>query len=90
MSLKEAANAFSKVLERKVRYINLPKFAYRVSLLAIGVDRWLTKGLVAQLGGLVAGGYDIAATQDVETLTGKPPRTLESFIAENRSRLDAR
>lgn len=84
LDMKSAAARLSQVIGRKVRYLNLPKWAFSAILRLTGNPAWMAKGLVVQFADVVAGHHDIDPTFEIERLTGQPPRDFLSFARDHR------
>ncbi|GAB3896936.1 SDR family oxidoreductase [Spirosoma agri] len=77
----EMANTLSAALERPVSFVDVPATAMRDALLNAGFPAWQADGLLedyAHYSRNEASGI----TSDVETVTGKPPRTFATFAHE--------
>lgn len=84
--MKTAALRLSQVLDRKVRYLDLPAPVFRAILRLTGNSRWMAGGLVVQFDDVVAGHHDIDPTFEVERLTGTPPHDFTTFLRDHRAR----
>lgn len=84
LSMKEIASKISSVVDKKVRYINLPSFAFRVLLRATGASRWLANGLIEQYAEVVAKNHDHDLGEEVYRLTNHQPRSFLEFAKENK------
>lgn len=82
LSLHDIADSLSRVLERKVIYVNIPEDAARKGMKGAGMPEWAINCLM-ELHGVAKAGYASAVTDTVERLTGKKPRTFEEFAREN-------
>lgn len=85
LDMEQAATRLGAVLDRKVRYIDLPNPVFAAILRLTGNSRWMTKGLVVQFDDVVAGHHDIDPTCEVERLTGKAPRDFIDFACDHRA-----
>ncbi|MET3712804.1 uncharacterized protein YbjT (DUF2867 family) [Sphingomonas trueperi] len=85
LDMKEAAARLSKVLGRKVRYLDLPSSLFWGLLRLTGNSGWMAKGLVVQFADVVAGHHDIDPTFEIERLTGKPPHDFTDFLLHHRA-----
>ncbi|MFQ3457166.1 NmrA family NAD(P)-binding protein [Bradyrhizobium sp. UFLA01-814] len=84
VSLPEAAEFISATVGRSVQYVSTDEDALRKGYAARGVPAWLADYALGIDRGMQAGDH-AKVTQTVRTLTGKPPRTLQAFLAENKS-----
>lgn len=77
-----AASILSRVIGKPIGYHPLTEEAMLQGMR----DSGLPEGAVQYVGvlyGAVRAGYTAAVTKDVETVTGKRPRTFEAFVREN-------
>ncbi|WP_295769165.1 SDR family oxidoreductase [uncultured Mucilaginibacter sp.] len=86
LEMKDAAKLISKAIEKKVRYLNLPSFAFRVLLRATGASKWLANGLIEQYAQVVAKHHDHDLGEEVLRLTGHQPRSFLEFAKENKGK----
>jgi uncharacterized protein YbjT (DUF2867 family) len=84
LSMKAIASQISDVVGKKVRYVNLPSFAFRVLLRATGASRWLANGLIEQYAEVVAKNHDHDLGEEVYRLTDHQPRSFLEFAKENK------
>ncbi len=84
LSMKEVASQISVAIGKKVRYVNLPSFAFRVLLRASGASRWLANGLIEQYAEVVAKNHDHDLGEEVYRLTNHQPRSFLEFAKENK------
>ncbi|UEG51653.1 SDR family oxidoreductase [Mucilaginibacter daejeonensis] len=84
LNMKDAASTIAKAIGKKVRYVHLPSFAFRVLLRATGASRWLANGLIQQYAEVVAKNHDHDLGEEVLRLTGHQPRSFTEFAQENR------
>ncbi len=83
LDMDEAADRISKIIGKKVRYINLPTSVFRLFLRFTGNSAWMANGLVNQFADVVAGHHDIDPTFEIERLTGKSPHSFDDFIRDH-------
>jgi hypothetical protein len=69
------------VLDREVRYINVPHEAAFEFMVSMGVPEWIAGGYGELMEGF-ADGFASRATDNVETLTGHPARSIERFARD--------
>lgn len=86
LNMKEVAAQISAITGKKVRYVHLPSFAFRLLLRATGASRWLANGLIEQYAEVVAKNHDHDLGEEVFRLTGHQPRTFLEFAKENRDK----
>lgn len=89
LSTTEIAAIANEVFGSAITVTHLSDEQLSGSLLGAGLPAPLVELLVAMDANTRAGGVDIA-TDTVERLTGKPARSLRTFLAENRAALTAR
>jgi len=82
LSFHDVANTFTKVLGRKIEYVNMPMAAYRQVLSRFLTNEWHLNA-VCELFGEIAAGQPLHVTDSVQKLTGKAPRSLEQFIRDH-------
>ena len=79
---EEIAQILSRVLEREITSRKISLDEYRQSLVDAGLSPE-TADALRQLHGVLGQGHGAAVTKDIETTTGKTPRTFESFVRDN-------
>jgi uncharacterized protein YbjT (DUF2867 family) len=79
LSYPDVARIFSGELWRPIRYVDMPVEAYREYLMGTGTAPWRTDDLVA-LAGLFRTARVWPVTSTVTELTGRPARSLRSFV----------
>jgi uncharacterized protein YbjT (DUF2867 family) len=80
----EAAAAFSKVLGKPVRYVDVPPEAARQGMLASGMPKFAVDG-VMELNEMYRRGEAAMVTDVVEKIGKKRPTTFEQFVADHAS-----
>ncbi|MFO0617405.1 MAG: NAD(P)H-binding protein [Polyangiaceae bacterium] len=85
LSHGEAAQIFTRVLERQVNFADLPGPAFEGALVQAGLPAWFAALLTDVYVTLFATSGAARVTSDVETLTGKAPRALETFVRDHRA-----
>jgi uncharacterized protein YbjT (DUF2867 family) len=82
LTIADCAARFSRVLDREVRHVDqaLTEFADR--LRAIGLTEWRTQAVCKEFEAIQEGIID-RTTDTVQELLGRPPRSLEQFIADH-------
>jgi uncharacterized protein YbjT (DUF2867 family) len=84
LDMKECALRLSNSLNKNVRYINLPAFAFRILLRAFGTSRWVTNGLIQQYAEVVAKHHDNDMNEEFVRLTKLQPRSFTDFVNDNK------
>ena len=83
MSFGEVAARIGRLTGRGVRHVSPPAFlARRLLPLMTDLDRFAA-GQVVDLMRAIAGGAQATVTDTVERLTGRSPRSVDAFLAEN-------
>jgi len=82
-SLKDVANTMSKVLDREVKYVDLPDAAYREQLNKVLASQWHVDAICSLFGEIKAGAlnHDFPNVADI---SGAQATTLEQFLADHR------
>jgi len=81
VSFSDVAKKFSKILNKKVEYINVPHEAAVQSMTGMGLPQWIAEGY-AELSEGFSKNFAAEVTNNVETLTGHPARSFETFIED--------
>jgi NAD(P)H dehydrogenase (quinone) len=87
LSMAEQADIFSRVLDRPIQYVDIPVENWRQALSQGGVPPYLVEHL-CHVAVTHKHGEQDTATDVVETLAGTPPKSVETFIRENRAALE--
>lgn len=82
LSNDDVARVLSRVLGRRIRYVDMQPGETRAALRAHGMSAWLTD-IVMELYALSAAGGASAVTSDVAKLLGRPPIAFETFVADH-------
>ena len=85
LEMKEIASQLSVILGRRVRYVNLPAFVFRVLLRLYGASRWVANGLIEQYAEVVAKNHDHDLGEEVIRLTHFQPRSFLDFAKEHKN-----
>ena len=83
-SMSDATAILSEVLGRKVKYVNVPRFALRARLRLSGLQGWLADGIAEQFANVLAGGHSVDVTGEVTRLAGSPPRSFADFARDHQ------
>jgi uncharacterized protein YbjT (DUF2867 family) len=78
----EVCEALSRVLGRRIAYVDQPPKVYEQTLTAHGSPDWYVRAEVA-LGEVVRSGVARELTGTVARLTGRPPRPIDEYIRAN-------
>ncbi len=81
ISFHDVASGLSKALGKEVKYINVPLEAAREALIGMGISQWLAEAFCEYFENHSSGVSDFT-TNDVEKLTGHPPRSYETFARD--------
>ena len=65
-----------------VRHVRVPPEAVRRALREAGREEWFAEDM-ATLQSMLADGYEDVRTGDVRAVTGRPPRALDTFVADH-------
>jgi len=84
LNMKNIALQLSETLGRKVRYVNLPSFVFRIILRLSGMSRWFSNGLIEQFAEVVARNHDNDINEEVMRLTNSQPRSFLEFAKDHR------
>lgn len=85
LSHDDAAQIFGRVLERPIAFQDLPQEAFERSLCGAGVPPWFADLLADVYGTLFRSGGAARLSDDVQRITGEPPRPLAAFVREHRA-----
>ena len=87
LSYADVAAKLSTAMGRPITYVAAPDDAVRQALLGAGLNEWFANALV----GLYqdyrrsgTDGYAAQVTDSVAQLTGRPARSLDDLVSENR------
>jgi len=83
LSMAEQADTFSRVLDRPIQYVDIPVESWGQALSQGGLPPFLVKHLCHVAETHKHGEQDMT-TDVVETVGGTPPKSLETFIRDNR------
>lgn len=81
ISMYDVADTLSKVLGKEVTYVNVPHEASVESMVSMGFPEWIARGYSELMDGFNEG-FANSTTDNVENLTGHPPRSIEQFARD--------
>lgn len=84
LGFADVADRFTKVLGRKIEYVNIPMAAYREKLSHVLTSKWHLNA-VCELFGEIAECPMLEVTDTVKRLTGRDARPLRQFIEDHRA-----
>lgn len=84
LGFDQIADIFSEVLGRQVTYVDQPMDAFRAMMSRVVPDPWRVNGVCEELQAL-ADGCTNHTTDTIETLLGRPGRSVRTFIEEYKA-----
>jgi uncharacterized protein YbjT (DUF2867 family) len=81
LSFADVASGFATVLEKPVKYLDVPAEALKDGMVNAGVPEWLAADLVT-LQGLCREGHHAMVTSTVKDITGREPRDFDTFVRD--------
>ncbi|MFW6068949.1 MAG: SDR family oxidoreductase [Chloroflexota bacterium] len=81
VSLHDVADELSAVLDKDVMYVAVSHEAALESMVSMGLPEWIARGYGELMDGFI-GGFAEEPTEDVEQLTGHPPRSIGDFARD--------
>jgi uncharacterized protein YbjT (DUF2867 family) len=78
ISFNDVAKTFSRVLDKEVKYVDVPGDASLQAMTGMGVPEWIAKGYVELSEGF-SENFANSTTKNVEILTGHAARSFEQF-----------
>ena len=84
LTYAEVADAMSQVLEREIRYVDVPPDEARRAMTDSGMPEWYADAL-GELMAAYRQGKAATVTDEVEKATGRPARPLTEFLSDHRS-----
>lgn len=82
ISLQQVAATLSEVLDKPVKYVDIPAADLKAGMMETGLPEWLATDLVA-LHGMYRQGQAAAVSDVVPTITGRPARSFDSFARDH-------
>lgn len=89
LTYSEVAERISHVCGRMIRYVDIPMIEQQKALLGSGMPEWTAQALL-DLQEFYIQGNGGELTEDVQRITGHPPRNLDQFLVENASAFSKR
>lgn len=80
----QVAGLLTEVLGREVAYVDVPPEQFPGSLRSAGLDPWLADAL-RELNQLYRQHHAEVVTDEVQKATGRPARSLQDWLADNRA-----
>jgi uncharacterized protein YbjT (DUF2867 family) len=84
LSFGEMAQVLAEVIDKPVRYVDIPDEAAAEQMRKAGLPEYVVSGLVGTFAVLRSGRLSYT-TEDVERVTGRPPRTFEVWCREHKT-----
>ncbi len=81
ISFNDVAKVFSDVLQREVKYVNVPGEASLQAMIGMGMPEWIAKGYVELMEGF-SENFANSTTKNVENLTWHPARSFKQFATD--------
>lgn len=81
ISIHDVANVLSKVLGKEVKYVNVPLEAAQDAMIGLGMQEWIAEAFCEYFENHSTGVSDFT-TNDIEKLSGHPPRSFETFARD--------
>lgn len=89
LTIDDMAQIIGNVIDRQVKYVNVPMFAARLQMLMSGMDRTLVKALM-QVASELRSNKGALLTETVEWVTGHPAQRFEAWCREHASAFQPR
>jgi len=81
ISISDVAKTLSRLLEKEVKYVDVPPEAAKEAMLGMGIPEWIADGII-ELAGALSEGLGDYTTDDFEKLTGHHPNSYETFARD--------
>ena len=88
VTMAEICQTMSEVLGREIEYMQVPAENFKKALEEKGLPDWAIAHQAARMGFVAQGGM-AGVTDNVKKLSGHEPRTLETWLEENRNAFTA-
>ncbi len=82
LSAREMVDILSRVIGKRVRYVRIPLFVAAIAMRRFGASRELTNAIKETFGAWERNEYAFASDA-VERVTGRKPRTFESWCRDH-------
>lgn len=76
----DVARAFSTVLGKEIKYVQVPYDQFRSTLLSAGIEEWQADGILELKRDIDMGATYYQASPDFKAITGRDPTTLEQWV----------
>ncbi len=87
LSLHQVAAAISKVIDKEVKYVDIPEADARAGFLSMGIDEWMADEFLGFFAAFKRGDADITS-DDFVKLTGRKQRSIDEFVRDFASAFD--
>ena len=81
ISFRDVAKTISSAIGKEVNYVAVPLEAVTESILKMGMGDWFAK-VMTDYSRAYSEGWGDFTTEDVQSVTGNPPRSVETFVSE--------
>ena len=81
ISISDVAESLSNVLEKEVKYVDVPPEVARKAMLGMQIPEWITDGIL-ELAGALSEGLGDYTTDEFQELTGRQPGSYETFARD--------
>ncbi len=81
LSFHDVASSLSKVLDKDVKYVNVPMEAALEAFIGMGAPKWLAEAFCEYFENYRKGG-SAGVSNDFEKVTGHPPRSFDTFARD--------
>lgn len=89
LSYYDVADRISRICGRTVRYVDIPMSEQKKAMLSAGMPEWQAQALL-ELQEYYVQGNGGELNDDVQRITGRPPRNLDQFLAAHASAFSKR
>jgi uncharacterized protein YbjT (DUF2867 family) len=84
---EEAVRTISEVLNREIKFVNMPAKDYEAALRSFQLPGWQVDGMLFLESMVKAQGWAAATATTVKDITGRDPERLRSYFERNKSAL---
>ena len=85
LSYNQAAGIISKVIGRKISYLDISEEEAREGMKEMGMNDWLIDVIVDGFNYIISGKYGSQTTNVIEKVTGRKPISFEQFVRDYAS-----